>query len=87
MSYRGRFIGDWLGQCVDEWVSGRGRLVNLEYSNRLAAYAGETLSVGGSVESIDAAAGKATIELWVRNEAGAVVTPGRAMVAMDGRIP
>ena len=81
----GPLMGDWLGQCVDDWMNGRGRLLNLEYSNRLASYAGETLSVGGAVESIDSAAGEATIELWVRNAAGAVVTPGKAIVAIDGR--
>ena len=80
----GPLLGDWLGQCVDEWVDGRGRLLNLEYSNRLAAYAGETLTVGGAVESVDAATGEATVELWVRNQDGAVITPGRAVVALVG---
>ena len=80
----GPLLGDWLGQCVDEWVDGRGRLLNLEYSNRLAAYAGETLTVGGAVESVDAATGEATVELWVKNQDGAVITPGRAVVALAG---
>ena len=80
----GPLMGDWLGQCADEWVGSRGRLVNLEYSNRLAAYAGETLRVGGTVEAFDAQTEQATVDLWVRNEAGAVVTPGTAVVAFDG---
>lgn len=80
----GPLMGDWLGQCADEWVGSCGRLVNLEYSNRLAAYAGETLRVGGTVEAFDAQTGQATVDLWVRNGAGAVVTPGTAVVAFDG---
>lgn len=80
----GPLLGDYLGQCVDEWVDGRGRLVNLEYSNRLAAYADETLSVGGTVESIDSASGEATVDLWVKNADGAVITPGKAVVAVAG---
>jgi len=81
----GPLLGDWLGQCVDEWIDGcggGGHLVRLEYSNRRAAYSGDTLTVGGAVSSLDTEAGEATVDLYVKNEDGAVVAPGRALVKL-----
>lgn len=79
----GPLMGDWLGQCALEWASGRGRLVRLEYSNRLAAYSGDTLTVGGTVCAFDAGSGEATLDLFVKNEEGAVVSPGKAVVRLE----
>lgn len=80
----GPLMGDWLGQCVEAWLGEDGTLVNLEYSNRGAAYIGEILTAGGTVEAVDAAKGEATMALHVRNEAGDVITPGRAVVRLYG---
>ena len=80
----GPLMGDWLGQCVEAWLEEDGALVNLEYSNRGAAYIGETLTAGGTVEAVDAAKGEATLAMHIRNEAGDVITPGRALVRLDG---
>ena len=80
----GPLLGDWLGQCVDDWASGRGRLLRLEYSNRLTAHAGDSLTVGGAVQTVDTDTGEVTVELYVKNEEGAVVTPGRAVVRLNG---
>ena len=79
----GPLLGDWLGQCVDEWVAGRGRLLRLEYSNRLAAYSGDSLTVGGTVSAIDTDTGEITVDLYVKNDEGAVVTPGKAAVRLN----
>ena len=79
----GPMMGDWLGQCVDEWITDRGTLVMLEYSNRQAAYIGETLTAGGVVEAIDAETGDVTLDLYVKNEAGDVITPGKAVVRLE----
>lgn len=76
----GPMMGDWLGQCVDDWITDRGTLVMLDYSNRQAAYIGETLTAGGVVEAINAETGDVTLELYVKNEAGDVITPGKAVV-------
>lgn len=85
----GPLMGDWLGQCVDDWLGEAGTLLNLEYSNRGAAYIGETLTAGGQVKAVDAATGEVSLELHIRNEAGALITPGQAVVrfavAADGR--
>jgi hydroxyacyl-ACP dehydratase HTD2-like protein with hotdog domain len=74
----GPLLGDWLTQAVLEWLGEDGVLVRFEYSNRLASYIGETLTVGGSVTA--AAGDEAELELFVRNEAGEVITPGTARV-------
>jgi len=76
----GPLMGDWLGQCVLEWLDGEGELESLEYSNRMAAYVGETLYSGGSVLSTDPEQGIATVELFVKNEKGDVILPGGAVV-------
>ena len=76
----GPLLGDWLTQCVLEWLDGGGDLVSFEYSNRLASYIGETLTVGGSVTAIENDSGVVELELAVRNEAGDIITPGTARV-------
>ena len=78
----GPLMGDWLGQCVMEWLDGEGELESLEYSNRRAAYVGETLYSGGSVVSTDPVRGTVTFELFVKNENGEVILPGNAVVRL-----
>ena len=76
----GPLMGDWLGQCVIEWMDGEGELESIEYRNRKAAYIGETLYSGGSVVSTDPVQGRVTLELFVRNHSGEVILPGSAIV-------
>jgi 3-methylfumaryl-CoA hydratase len=76
----GPLLGDWLTQCVLEWLDGDGDLVNFEYSNRLASYIGETLTVGGTVTAIEKDSGVVDLELAVRNESDDIITPGTARV-------
>jgi 3-methylfumaryl-CoA hydratase len=76
----GPLLGDWLTQCVLEWLDGDGDLVSFEYSNRLASYIGETLTVSGSVTAIDEHSGVVDLELAVRNESDDIITPGTARV-------
>lgn len=73
-------MGDWLGQCVDDWALDAADLVSIEYSNRLAAYIGDTVTTGGRITAIDAATREVTIELFARNAAGDVLTPGTAVL-------
>ncbi len=44
----GPLQGDWLSQCVLNWVGDDGRMIGFDYSNRRAAYLGETLTTGHS---------------------------------------
>jgi 3-methylfumaryl-CoA hydratase len=76
----GPLLGDWLHQCLEEWLAGDGRIVSIDYSNRIASYIGETLTSGGTVLSCDQQSRQAETEVFIRNEAGDVITPGRAVV-------
>ena len=76
----GPLMGDWLTQCVNDWLGDDGQLVSFEYSNRRAAYVGDVLHSGGKVVSIEAETGIVVLELQVTNEAGEIVTPGTAIV-------
>ncbi len=73
-------MGDWLGQVVDDWALNAADLVSIEYSNRQAAYIGDTLTSGGRITALDPAARTVTVELFIRNAAGDVITPGTAVL-------
>tara|TARA_R100001509_G_scaffold153425_1_gene114294 strand:- start:580 stop:1014 length:435 start_codon:yes stop_codon:yes gene_type:complete len=79
----GPMLGDWLNQCVEEWLGDDGRLVSIDYSNRQASYIGETLTTGGKVLAFDPTSGEIELELFVRNEAGDVITPGTAVAVLN----
>ncbi len=78
----GPLLGDWLHQALEEWLGEGGELLSIEYSNRLATYIGETLIAGGIVNSIDVVTREATLEVYVKNEAGDVAAPGTARVRL-----
>ncbi len=77
----GPLQGDWLTQVVVNWLGDDGQLIEFEYSNRRASMLGETLTSGGTVTSIKG--DTATLDIFIRNEAGDVVTPGTATVRID----
>jgi 3-methylfumaryl-CoA hydratase len=72
----GPLMGDWLHQVVDEWLGDAGMITGIEYSNRIAAYVGETVTSGGIVTAYDEATGEVTLEVFVKNERDEVLTPG-----------
>jgi hydroxyacyl-ACP dehydratase HTD2-like protein with hotdog domain len=76
----GPLLGDWLHQCLEEWLGEDGRIASIEYSNRIASYIGETLRSGGTVTRCDTAAGEVEVDVFIRNEADEVITPGVAIV-------
>jgi 3-methylfumaryl-CoA hydratase len=76
----GPLMGDWLTQCVVDWLGDDGKLVSIEYSNRQAAFIGEVLRTGGSVIAVDPDTREAQLELFVKNEANDVIIPGAAVV-------
>ena len=78
----GPLQGDWLSQCVLAWLGDAGELMRFAYSNRRAAYLGETLVTGGKITGLDASARSAELELHVTNERGEVTTPGSATVKL-----
>ncbi len=76
----GPLMGEWLAQCVNDWLGDDGQLVSFEFSNRRAAYVGDVLHSGGKVVSTEPDKGTAAIELQVSNEAGEAITLGAAVV-------
>ena len=79
----GPLMGDWLTQCAIEWLADDGDLLAFEYSNRMAAYVGDTLNVGGVVTSINEKENEVELELFVKNAADEVITPGKATVRFN----
>ena len=76
----GPLLGDWLHQCVEEWLGDDGRLVSIDYSNRVATYVGETLTSGGTVTAYNPETNEAEIEVFVKNAEGAIAAPGTVVV-------
>ena len=72
----GPLMGDWLHQVVDEWLGDAGMITGIEYSNRIAASVGETVTAGGTVMAYDEATGRVTLEVFVKNASDEVLTPG-----------
>jgi 3-methylfumaryl-CoA hydratase len=76
----GPLLGDWITQCVIEWLGDDGKLTSVEYSNRKASYIGETLRSGGKVVSSEQDSGTVELDMYIKNEADEVITPGTAIV-------
>jgi len=76
----GPLLGDWITQCVIEWLGDDGKLTSVEYSNRKASYIGETLRSGGKVVSSEQDSGTVELEMYIKNEADEIITPGTAIV-------
>ena len=74
----GPLQGDWLAQCVTDWLGSDGHLVNFSYSNRRAAYLGETLTATGEVIAKDETTRTVDVRLGIRNENGEIISPGSA---------
>lgn len=74
----GPLQGDWLSQCALNWLGDRGELISFSYSNRKAAYLGETLTTGGTILEIDKSNSTISVELFVKNDSGEIITPGAA---------
>ena len=79
----GPMIGDWLHQCIEDWLGEDGRLTSMEFSNRIAAYIGETLKSSGSVIALDTDKKEAKVEVFIKNELGEIVAPGQATVLFN----
>ena len=79
----GPLQGDWLSQCVLNWIGDDGRMVGFDYSNRRAAYLGETLTTGGVITEIDSENHRVTVEIFVKNEVGEVTSPGHATIDLN----
>jgi 3-methylfumaryl-CoA hydratase len=80
----GPLQGDWLTQTVLEWIGEDAVLVEFQYSNRKAAYLGDSLLSGGTVKAVDAESRQVTLDLFIKDEQGDVTAPGSAIVRFPG---
>ncbi len=76
----GPLLGDWLHQCVEEWLEDDGRILSIDYSNRAACYVGEVVTSGGTIKALRPESKEADIDVFVRNAEGALVAPGTVVV-------
>jgi hydroxyacyl-ACP dehydratase HTD2-like protein with hotdog domain len=79
----GPLQGDWLAQCVTDWLGADGQLVNFSYANRRAAYLGETLTATGEVIAKDKVTRTVEVRLGIRNETGEIIAPGSAKLKFE----
>jgi 3-methylfumaryl-CoA hydratase len=78
----GPLQGDWLSQVAINWVGDQGSLEQFSYSNRQAAYLGETLTSGGTITAIDSENRTVHLEIYIKNEREEIITPGKATVRL-----
>ena len=76
----GPMLGDWLHQCVEEWLGEDGQIFSIDYSNRVATFVGATLSAGGEIKALRPDSREVEIDAYIKNESGDVVTPGQVVV-------
>jgi hydroxyacyl-ACP dehydratase HTD2-like protein with hotdog domain len=76
----GPMLGDWLHQCVEEWLGDDGRIVSIDYSNRVAAYVGDVLTSGATVTALRPEQQELDIDVFIKNKDGALVAPGTMVV-------
>jgi len=76
----GPMLGDWLHQCVEEWLSEDGQIFSIDYSNRVATFVGAKLSAGGEITALLPDSRQAEIDVYIKNQSGDVVTPGQVVV-------
>jgi hypothetical protein len=81
LSVHGLLKAAWLGQLVDDWVGGRGRLVSFEVSYRGMDFREQPVTCGGEVVRRDGAF--VELGLWTRNADGETTTTGAAVVELD----
>jgi hydroxyacyl-ACP dehydratase HTD2-like protein with hotdog domain len=76
----GPLQGDWLTQLVYDWMDDGDELIGFRYSNRRAAYLGDTLTASGEVSAQEN--GRLTLTLQLTNGSGEVTTQGVATVLL-----
>ncbi len=74
----------WLGQLVEEWFAGRGRITVLDVSYRGMDFRDEPVSCGARVTGQDG--DRVALEVWTAGADGTRTTIGTAEVALtEGR--
>ena len=76
----GPLLGDWLHQCIEEWLGEDGQIFSIDYSNRVATYVGAILSAGGEITALRPNSREVEIGAYIKDQSGHVVTPGKVVV-------
>lgn len=84
---QGHLHGAYLTQMLLDWVGPGSTMRRLQWSNRRAAYAGDTLTCRGRVTRVHDEAGLHLVdcEVWDENQNGEVCAPGTATLAVPSR--
>ena len=78
----GPLMGDWMAQCVSNWLNDQGKILEFEYRNTQAAYLGDTLKSGGKVLSCIENKEAFLLELWIRDSDENKVASGSAKIRL-----
>ena len=76
----GPLMGDWMAQCVSNWLSDQGKICEFEYKNTKTAYLGDTLKSGGKVLSCIENKKVFLLELWIKDSENNKVASGSAKI-------
>jgi acyl dehydratase len=81
LSIHGLLKAAWLGQLVDDWFEGRGRVASFEVSYRGMDFRDQPVTCGGEVTRSEGS----TVELalWTKNADGDTTTTGAAVIELD----
>jgi acyl dehydratase len=81
LSVHGLLKTAWLGQLVDDWFAGHGRVVSFEVSYRGMDYRDQPVTCGGEVTRRQGTT--LEVALWTRNADGDTTTTGAAVIELD----
>jgi hydroxyacyl-ACP dehydratase HTD2-like protein with hotdog domain len=83
---QGHMHGAYLTEMLLNWAGPEGVLQRLQWSNRRAAYAGDTITCHGRVTRVHEEHGGRLVdlEIWTENQAGDVCAPGTATLVFPG---
>ncbi len=77
----GPLMGDWMAQCVSNWLKEQGKICEFEYRNLQTAYLGDTLTSGGKVLSCVENKKVLILDLWIKNSDDSKVASGSAKIS------
>jgi len=84
LSVHGLLKVAWLGRLVEDWLSGRGRLVSLEARYLGMDFRDRPVTCGGRLLRREGR--RAHLELWTADAAGRRTTIGSAEVELEGDV-
>jgi hydroxyacyl-ACP dehydratase HTD2-like protein with hotdog domain len=80
-------LGSFLAQMLFDWVGENGRIKRLEWSNRGPAVPGDMVTCHGRIvrKYVDGGEHLVEIEVWIENQRGENIVPGKAEMGRKHR--